>query len=412
MLEKADVSRCAGGGSQALSKGGEVAGLVARVDVSPDLLEWAETRSGLAADVLRRKVPQLDAWYTGAKSPTFRQLENFAHATYTPIGSFFLSEPPEDELPVTDFRTIRNNPVSTPSPHLLDTIALCEQRQEWYRQHAINNGEVPLRFVRSLTPGEDGVAQAANAIRVELGFTMESRRRFSTWTDALTGLIDAAEAVGVLVMVSGVVGSNTSRVLDVDEFRGFALVDDYAPVIFINGVDTKAAQIFTLAHELAHVWIGESGVSNVTAGRVSSENEVELWCNQVAAELLVPLQNIRADFRPATEIPGELNRLARIYKVSTLVVLRRVYDAGFLSWDRFRLAWESELERVLALGGQRSPGGGNYYNTQPRRVSKRFARALIASTLEGRTLYRDAFQMIGSGKMSTFEGLGERLGVI
>jgi len=127
--------------------------------------------------------------------------------------------------------------------------------------------------------------------------------------------------------------------------------------------------------------------------------------------ILVPLQSIAADVEMAVPL-DELQRLARRFKVSTLVVLRRIHDAGFLGWDEYRAAYQAELARVVELLGERgSTGGGDYYNAQPVRVSKRFARVLITSTLEGQTLYRDAFQMLGFKKTSTFHGLAGRLGV-
>lgn len=142
---------------------------------------------------------------------------------------------------------------------------------------------------------EDDIVRTAETIRSVLGFELDARRAMPTWTDALRRFIEQADALGILVMVSGVVGSNNRRKLDPREFRGFALSDDLAPLVFINGADSKSAQMFTLAHELAHIWLGETALSNAEASEVSGQ-EIERWCNRVAAELLVPLEIFRADF--------------------------------------------------------------------------------------------------------------------
>jgi Zn-dependent peptidase ImmA (M78 family) len=381
--------------------------MTVRVPVQGTLLSWAQRRSGVPRDKLLAKFPRLEAWEGGEREPTLKQLESFARATYTPIGYLMLEEPPHETLPVPDFRTIGGVEVGQASPDLLDTVYQCQQRQDWYRDYARSHGEPPVQFVGTLTTEADPVL-AATGMRELLAFATDNRG--SSWSDAARLLIGAADEQGVLVMVNGVVGSNTHRKLDPNEFRGFALSDELAPLIFVNGADTKAAQIFTLAHELAHLWLGESAVSDVNLA-TSPANQVERWCNRVAAEFLVPLDEVGQVDVDQPDLTGELERLAHRFKVSTLVALRRVYEAGRLSQEQFRVAYVAERDRVLTLLDERAGGGGSFYNTQSVRVSQRFARALIESTLEGQTLHRDAFQMLGFRKQATFDEWAHRLGV-
>jgi Zn-dependent peptidase ImmA (M78 family) len=376
-----------------------------RVDVKPALLTWAAERSGRDPADLRRRFPRLPEWLEEEARPTVRQLEGYAQATDTPFGYMLLPEPPEEPMPVPDFRTMPRGRTSRPSPNLLDTIYLCEQRQDWYRSYLRGNGAPPLTFVGSLDTGM-AVGDAARRIQDELDFGVDARRQLSSWSEALRAFAERVEDSGILVMVSGVVASNTHRKLDPEEFRGFALVDDLAPVIFVNGADTKAAQIFTLAHELVHVWLGQTALSNAKLD-MRGDDGIERWCNAVAAEFLVPEDALRHEFDAGAPIADEVSKLARHFKVSTLVVLRRIFDAGHLSWRSYQDAYKEELSRI---GEVATAGGGNFYNTQPVRTSKRFARAILSDTLEGRTLHRDAFRLLGVRKYETFRELADHLG--
>jgi len=387
-----------------------------RIEIKPELLRWARERSGAEAAVLARRFPQLALWERQEASPTLKQLENFAKATHTPIGYLFLHEPPVERVPIPDFRTFGNARMGRPSPDLLDTIYLCQQRQEWYRSFARAEGEQRIPFVGAAHLTDEVEATAA-AIRHALGFDLEERRQMPTWTDALRRFIEQADTLGVLVMVNGVVGSNNRRKLDPQEFRGFTLADDLAPLVFINGADSKAAQMFTLAHELAHVWLGLSGVSDAQASEVTNDDErgpvapepdVERWCNRVAAELLVPLAVLREEYVERNPLGEEINRLARRFKVSTLVVLRRIYDADGLTQAQFRNAYGDELARLQALP---TGSGGDFYLTLGARAGKRFARAVVVSTLEGRSSFTEAFRLLGFQKMRTFLEVGRSLGV-
>ena len=235
-----------------------------RVGVEPEVLRWARERSGRGHHYLQKRFPELDAWERGSVLPTLKQLEDFSRATYVPLGYLFLKEPPSEELPISDLRTIGDLESRRPSPDLLDTLYLCQRRQDWYREEASASGKLPLEFVGSLDTSAD-ITFAGARLRDDLGFDVEKRQGLATWSEALRQFIENAEDLGTLVMASGVVGSNTHRRLDPEEFRGFVLSDALAPLVFVNGANTKAAQMFTLAHQIARLWLGESGVSNPQA---------------------------------------------------------------------------------------------------------------------------------------------------
>lgn len=381
----------------------------ATVPASIPVLRWAAQRAGLHDDDLTARFRKWPLWLSGEAHPTLRQLEKFARLTHTAIGYFFLPEPPTLALPVPDYRTLRDEALAVPSSNLLDTIYLCQQRQEWYRDYARLHGLPALTFIGSATT-EDAPETIAQQMRDVLGLSIAERQQLPTWTDALRQMIAKAEDAGVMVMVSSIVGSNGHRKLDVAEFRGFVLADDLAPLIFLNGADSKSAQMFTLAHELAHVWLGASGVSDAHVGRVATQ-QTERWCNQVAAELLMPLTALQETYQPDTPIPEEIQRLARAFKVSTLVALRRLFDAGFMDQNTLWQQYRAEEERLRTLK-ERSGNGGDFYRSLSARTSKRFARAVVSSTLEGQTLFRDAFRMLGMSKSATFYNAARELGVI
>ena len=381
-----------------------------RAAVNPDLLRWARERAGLVQEELIGKFKKLPDWENGDLLPTLKQVEAFARTVHVPVGYLFLTAPPEETMPIPDFRTFAGQAVMRPSPNLLDTIYICQQRQSWYRDFVRVTQEPEPGFVGSATVAMPPEVVAAQ-MRETLGFGLDARQECRTWSDALRLFTRQAEKAGVLVMISGAVMSNNHRSLDITEFRGFALSDPLAPLIFVNGSDTKAAQMFTLAHELAHLWLGASALSNIEAEPPSGFRQEELWCNAVAAEFLAPLNALQAELRAGESLPDTLSRLARVFKVSSLVILRRLLDAKRLDRPSFDAAWAKERKRLQTLA-QTGSGGGNFYHTTLSRVSRRFARALVVSTLEGRTLYRDACRMLGVSRMETFNNLGREVGVL
>jgi Zn-dependent peptidase ImmA (M78 family) len=384
-----------------------------RVAIQPRMIAWARERSGLDVAVLMRRFPAYEAWERGEKQPTFNQLEDLAKKTLTPLGYFFLDEPPEEKLPVPDFRTFENRPLRRASPNLLETIYTMQRRQEWMREYLAGLGAAPLEFVGWATDRTSALT-VARAIRETLGLGDGWAQEHATWEAALIGLRRTIEAAGVLVIVNGVVGNNNRRKLDPGEFRGFVLCDRLAPLIFVNGADFKSAQMFTLAHELAHLWLGEDGIFNLPELQ-PGHNETERHCNAIAAEVLVPEEELRRYWPAASRSVSPVKSVARNFKVSPLVASRRMLDAGLISRDayiRFLREHEKDEARKAVTAKARS-GGGDFYLTQENRVGRRFGRAVSQAAREGTLLMRDAYRLTGlSGR--TFErftkGLSERIG--
>ena len=329
-----------------------------RIQVAPGILRWIRERAGLTPADLEGKFPEYAKWEAGELKPTFKKLEKLARVTHAPIGYFFLSDPLEETVSVPDFRTVVSERAGRLTVNLLDTIYLCQRRQNWFREFARMRGDPPLDFVASVSLASDKV-RTAGAMRKTLGFNLEERRQFGSGRDeVLRRFKRSAESLGVLVMTSKVVGNNNNRQLDLEEFRGFALVDRFAPLVFINGYDSKAAQMFTLAHELAHIWLGESAISDVGL-RSDPAHRVEVWCNQVAAELLVPFDSISREFSGTADLSREVQRLSRSYRVSTLVILRRLFDAGKINRVRFSEFYRDQVDSFRereALKAKRGQG--------------------------------------------------------
>ncbi len=374
--------------------------------VKPELIRWAIERSGRSADTLARYLPRIGQWETGDASPTLRQLETLAKKTWTPLGYFFLSEPPEEPLPIPDFRTLRDEPIRRPSPNLIDTLHTMQRRQAWMRDYLIELGHERLPFIRSATPSDD-VRMAARNIRRQLGMADGWASRISTWTDALRVLREAAEAAGVLVVINGVVGNDTHRKLDPSEFRGFVLSDDYAPLVFINGADARSAQMFTLAHELAHIWIGEGGIFDLPDLQSRGDRQ-EQFCNRVAAEFLVPAAELRNFWSQVSRDREPFQSVARHFKVSPIVAARRALDLNLITrpaFLEFFQGYQADERRQAAKSK-----GGNFFLNQNVRLGKRFARAVMLAAKEGRLLYRDAYSLTGLHG-ATFDKFAKSLGI-
>lgn len=379
---------------------------MARVAVNPEIIRWAVQRAE-APEKIEKKFPKLIHWMRNEIQPTFKQLEQLAKATSTPFGFFFLSEPPDIQLPIPHYRTMDDTPASQPSSNLLETVQMMQRRQAWMREYLLDMGQEPLAYVGSCQ-WTDNPKEVANKIkgilRIENGWAADCK----SWQEALQMLMTKIENIGVLVVRNGIVGNNTHRKLDVNEFRGFVLVDEYVPLIFINGADGKAAQMFTIAHELAHIWFGASAAFDLS-NLQPSDQAIEQACNQTAAEFLVPEDELRIVWKSVSSNPERFNLLARHFKVSSIVTARRSLDLRLISKVEFFEFYHEwlEIERKQAQDGE---SGGNFYLTQNYRIGRRLAEALFTSAKEGRLQYNEAYRLTGL-KGDTFAKYAKHLGI-
>ena len=359
--------------------------------ISRPVLKWAIHRSGESRTAVAKRVgikeQTLNAWESGPGYPTFDQAIKLADVLGIPLGYFYLQEPPPDEVPVPDRRQLRSSKPLSPNFKLILNDVLV--RQDWFRSFLEESNERPLPFVGSVKPSAN-VEDVATNIRESLHLSPELRRTRDTYIGYLGALAEQAERARILVMRSSIVRDNTHKSVSRDEVQGFALADPMAPVIFVNSSDYKSAQVFTFAHELAHLWIGQSAISNPEEGerrRVKTEE----FCNLVAAETLAPRPEVIAAWKVGRGLSVQIQVLARQFWVSEIVMARRANEIGLISKSEFVAI------RKTLVGRQRvdDDGGGDYYRNLRQRNSYRLTDTLITEVNRGRVMLREAADLLG-----------------
>ncbi|MEJ8674364.1 XRE family transcriptional regulator [Chromobacterium amazonense] len=379
---------------------------MAQAHVNSDILSWARNRARLSTSALAEKLhvkeEKLQGWEAGEEKPTFRQAQEFAHHTHIPFGYLFLNTPPADELPIPDLRTIGSHGPLEISLDLRDTVREVLRRQLWYREYQIDQGRDPVAVVGSVTLNMSVMSIVEN-MRSHLGVGRWPDR--GRWDAYFNDLLHRIESLGILVMRSSMVGSNTRRILSVKEFRGFAIADGYAPVVFINTSDCPEARLFTLLHELTHIWLGESGVSD---GEHGSHRKVEKICNAVAAEFLVPEDEFKRKWNNSEEWHWNVGVLASHFHVSQWVSARRAMDLGYIDSEEYQAFISQRHADYKAIERDGAP---RYGLLQTLKVSKRLAMAVTSEALSGRILLRDAGQLIGIKPHKLAEYARQELGI-
>ncbi len=367
--------------------------MTTRVNVQPEILTWAISRAGFPLPEFTEKNPRVQKWIDAEKQPTVKQLEDFSRKVHVPFGYLFLQEPPEVSLPIPYFRSNGQNGNSV-GVNVYDTILLLQQRQDWLKDYLNDNEFDSLPFVGRFADSTD-VDAIVNDIRATLGLDEHWASNYRTWEEAQTALVETIEDKGIIMVFNGVVENNGHRKIPVDECRGFVLVDEKAPFMFINNADWKSAQMFTIVHELAHIWTGHSAGFDFR-NLIPADDPIERLCDKVAAEFLVPKAALDEKWRSQTNF----KILARHFKVSEIVIARRLLDTGKINKAAF-FKFYGEYSNREFIKRENQGSGGDFWATARKRVSRTFATHVKNAVNSGQLLYRDASKLT-SMKGDTF----------
>ena len=354
-------------------------------NINKEIIEWAIIRNGNSLEEFYAQNPNVESWIKSEKNPTVKQLENFTHKVHVPFGYMFLPKPPNETIPLPFFRTGKKN-TNKVSLNVFHTIQIIQDRQNWLTEYLEELNFPDLDFVGKYSI-KNSYIEIVNDIRNVLKLELDWASRHNKWEEALDYLTNKIEEAGIIVTYNGIVGSNTHRVIDVNECRGFVLVNNKAPFLFINSADAKAAQMFTIIHELAHVWLGKSaGFDN--ANLLPADDPLEILCDKVAAELLVP----EIYFLKKWETTQDFKYLSRIFKVSPIVIGRRALDLNLINLKYFMDFYNNYMS-YFKTNKDKQSSGGDFYATTKKRISLRFAAFVNNAVKENKLLYRDAYRL-------------------
>ena len=371
------------------------------IDLQPDVLNWIIQKTQFE-NISDSVIDTLIQWQNGIEKPTFNKIKDISRKTHIPLGYFFMQTPIQEDISLVQYRTVDSEALMHPSRNLIDTVQSMQRVQDWMEEYCKDNGADTLPFVGSLQSNEN-YKMIAEDIRNVLELSIDWFKNYQNSALAFKYLRELITKSGVMVMGSGIVGNSTHRKIDVKELRAFTLVNKYAPLIFINYNDSDNGKLFSLLHELAHIWIGCNSLYNVQHINYTGDNRIEQICNTAAAEILVPDILFKEKWNSVSgDIMQRLKLLSSNYfKCSRFVILLKAFDNGFINRDtlnhlfnELNKDYKKQIEAETESDNKRR-GGGNYYKNLASRWDTRFIKALSESTVNGDTLFTDAYRLTG-----------------
>lgn len=386
--------------------------------ITPSLMHWAREKARLTTEQASKKIgrpkEEIKAWEDGILKPTIPQARKASEVYKRPLAVFYLPEPPKDFDTLRDFRSLPVDYEPDYSPELALLIRTAKFRQEWTREFFIDEGVSKLSFV-GFSSFDDSPQKVSHHILSHLHLSPEEQIKRHTRNEALRLWIDRAERAGIIIFRQGNI--------DLKETRGFILCDEYAPFIFINSEDAIAAQLFTLVHELAHLWLNQTGISNLEPFKKIPKDEdqkIELFCNKIASEALLKRKLFYHSWRdqdPSLSLKEQIENVSNIFKVSEEAISRRLLDDGTISlnvylelrefyqnrWVEFK---ERERQRMKS-----TEGGPSYYVRKVFNNGYSFTQTVISAFDSGAITGRDASNLLDV-KISNIRRLASAAGMV
>ena len=374
--------------------------------ITPNVLKWARESSRMTEQAAAAKVPvpvdKLKEWELGTSQPTIIQAQKLAKAYKRPFALFFLPEIPRDFQPLQDFRKKDSKELTTSSIFIIREI---QQKQAWISDVYAEDNEEKLSFYGRFTINDSPELVAQNILKTLniIPANYKTENPIKEW-------IDAAEINGIFVSRTSFIHSRLK--LDSDELQGFAIADPYAPFVFVNSDDWNAPQLFTLVHELAHIWISETGISNDIDPEIKNKDKlypVEIFCNEVAANALMPKRNILGLSSSIYQNAQNVFKAAKTLGVSSFAFLVRALNLNQISVQQYQklkkeaeieyqafLKREAEKKAAMKLRQKEKPGGPNPYLLRLNKNSRLFTQVVLDALRNGYVQPTQASFLLGT----------------
>lgn len=373
-------------------------GQTMRYEVKRDVLLWAIKESQKSMNDIELKFSKINEWISGDSAPTMKQIESLANFLKIPFGYMFLATPPKTNVMKVEFRSI-DNKLPEVSKNLKDTLLQMARNQSWMSELRQELGWDKLDIIKNFdikVNDRANIVEVAKLAKKLLGLEEEWYLNHATNEKAYNYLREKLENAGILVMQNGVVGFDTHRKLELNEFRAFMLYDDYAPLIFVNGTDSTAGKIFSLMHEFVHILYQQDDIISESSQVEIKANERKI--NQIASEILIPQEVIKAKWieLEKKEELARIDTISKMLKVSSYAVAVKLSDMRMIA-DNIVAVIASRSQKI-----RRSTSGGDFYKNYYAKMSSNFLKSVVSQTESGNLSYTYAFKLLGGIKGNVY----------